>query len=187
MPNLLLRQDRPAQAFQAQAPKSSAFVVFIALILFLLVGGAYAGLTVMNKNQVDQRDTLKAEVAQKKDDLRSSAVSEIFLTSARLKSLGSLLAGHVFATSIFGLVEAKVHPGVSYKGFGFAHGTRKVDMMGDATDYVTLARQLTILQNDPSVEQIGFGGLSLNSKGGISFNLSLILKHKLINSQTSGL
>ncbi|MBI2121789.1 MAG: hypothetical protein HYT98_01570 [Candidatus Sungbacteria bacterium] len=180
MPNLLLRQEQLPRTAPPLPQGAPAFVYFLAFFIFLVTAGGYGALTILNKKQTDNRDTLRSEVKLKEEDLNSSATEEVFLLDARLKNLRSLLAGHLFATNVLKLVEDKAHPQVQFGDFAFLAGSRKVDVSGKALDYTALARQITILENDPMVERVEFGGLSLGEKNTVSFTASIIVKPDLL-------
>lgn len=183
MANILLRQEQlPRTAPPPPAAQGAPIFLFLlAFFIFLGVTGGYGALTVLNKRQTDTRDTLKADVQQKEDDLNSPETNEIYLLEGRLKNLRNLITNHSFATNLFKLIEDKVHPQVRFDNFTFVGGSRKVEVSGEASDYVTLARQITILQNDPMVEYVEFEGLSLSNINKANFTLSVTIRPDLLS------
>lgn len=92
----------------------------------------------------------------------------------------TLLARHVFPSNVFKLLEADTHPQVRFANFNFVADSRKLEMTGETTSYALLARQISLLERDPQVEEVQFGGLAFGPSNLLGFKLTIIFKQSLL-------
>lgn len=153
---------------------------YIALALFFVTVASFGGLLLLNRAQKEARQTLLEETSQKEDNLRSDLVKQIFLLDQRLRNLRSLLAGHIFSSHVLKILEEDTLPRVRFLSFGLDVTSRKIDMTAEAVNYATVAQQIGVLEQDPRVERVEFGGLSAGVNSLAGFKVTVTLKQNTL-------
>lgn len=149
-------------------------------MLFLVSVASYGGIWFLNGAQKRTQETLLEQVKTKEQELRPELVSQIFLLEKRLSNMRLLLDQHIFVSNILRRLEENTHPQVRFLGFNFGTALRKVDTTAVASSYNTVAKQVNILERDPQVESIEFGGLSASTEGLVNFRISITFKPTLL-------
>ncbi len=179
MAEFLIKQDAPARRFDFERGGSSFF--FGSFVLFLLMLAGLGGLIVLNKTRAGERDRIVAENQSKEENLRPELLNSVAVLDKRLKNLRLILGSHVFVSNVFKVIEQNTHPQVRFTSFSFTTDSRKVDMSGETTSYTALSRQINILEREPQIERVEFGGLSTAEEKFVGFKLSIIFKPTLLS------
>lgn len=158
------------------------FALYAAIVLLLLTAAGYGGLFFLNRAQQATQDQLVDQIRLKEEDLAPRTIDEIYALDRKLKNVGAALSSHVFASSIFPFLQNETHPQVQFMNFSFMRTDRKITMTGVAASYAVLARQISILENDPNVEKLEFGGLTVDDKKKVNFSLTIYVKPALIKT-----
>lgn len=156
----------------------SASVIGIASLL--LVGAAAGGLVILNRGREAQKLELISQNKIKEESMRPELLASILSLDQRLKAARQALGSHTFVSNVFGLLEADTHPQVRFSNFSFAADSLKLEMSGEAASYRALARQIAFFEQDPQIDHVEFGGLSVTGEGLIGFKLSLTFKQTLL-------
>jgi hypothetical protein len=172
--DLLAKKQPVISSLQLERGSSLAF--YLSLAVFLITAASAGGLALLNRAQQDALRTFEEEVGDKDSSLRTDLVNQIFLADQRLRNLRTLLSEHLISSNVFALVERDTLPQVRFLSFNFDATSRKLDMSGEATSYSLLARQIGVFEQDPNIERVEFGGLSLSSNNLAGFKIALILK-----------
>lgn len=149
------------------------------LIFFLTLAG-YWGVVLLNSNQQKTKTRLIEEIKLKEEGLRSELLDEIFLLDERLRNMSTLLNRHIFTSNLFKLLETDVHPQVRFISFGLTTNSKKMDMNGEAANYAALAKQISILERNPQIEKIDFGGLSSGANNFINFKTTITFRQGIL-------
>lgn len=153
----------------------SGFYVFIAMAF------AYGALTILVRSQENARREFISQIEQKEQELRPELINQIIGLDKNIENLKTLLAGHVYASQLFRVIEETAHPRVRFANLNFSAGGRKIDMNGEAPDYATIAQQIRLFEQNANIERIDFGGLTANvQKGRVGFQVSLIIHLRAI-------
>lgn len=178
MADLLLKKESPLAKIRLERGGSVFF--YASLALFFLVLAGYGGLSLLNRSQNAAKDLLLEEVGAKRENLRPELLSQIFLLDRRLKNIRAVLSNHVFTSNALRFLESSAHPQVRFLSFTLSAAGRKIDLTGQAASYATLAKQIGILERDPGLERVEFGGLSTLDNNTVGFKLTLIFKQALL-------
>lgn len=180
MPDFLARKEAMASRI-VREHRDGALLFFLALLLFLASAAAYGGLFLLTKAQASTRDDLIGQIQEKERDLRPDIIEQIFLLEERLKNITTLLNKHTFASNAFRLIEAATHPQVRFLNFGFMPGEYKTEMAGETISYAVLAREINILERDPQIENVEFGGLSITGNNLLGFRVMIRFRPELFH------
>jgi len=168
------------EASLAALGQGRSLLFYGSLLVFFLALASYGGLALLNPNLQNTKERLIEETKLKQESLRPELLSEIFLLDERLTNTRTLLSKHTFASNVFKLIESDTHPLVRFTNFNLTTDSRKLELSGEAADYAALSRQIGILERDPQVEKVEFGGLSFTVANLLGFKLTIILKPGLL-------
>ncbi len=177
MPDPLKTQFPSAQS---RLSDGKPIILYLALMAFFFTSAGYGGLLFLNKAQERARDELQEEVRLKQENIRPELLNEVGALEDRLKNVSALLANHVAATGALTLLEKTTHPNVRLTNLNFASAERKLDVSGEAASYGVLARQITFFEQQPDIERVEFGGLSIGPANTVNFKTSLVLAPSVI-------
>lgn len=161
--------------FSILRSQEGAFATYAAVLIFVVSISAYGGLYFLNKSQEGAQAVLIQQVLQKEEDLRPEGLDAIFALQKRLKSIGLVISSHSFSANTFSLIENNAHPRVAFTTYLFDGEVNKVVLQGEAENYQTLAKQISLLESDVNINKLEFGGLSVRDNGRVVFNLTLYL------------
>lgn len=179
MAEFLLKKESSLDRFDLERGGSLFF--YISLGIFVAVLVSLGGLIVLNRGNLNARDGLVHQNQLKEESLRPELLQQVVVLDTRLKNVRTLLGSHPFVSNVFSVLEHATHPQVRFLNFNFTGDSRKVDMSGEAASYRALSRQIGILERDPQVESVEFGGLSANQEKFVSFRISVIFKPTLLS------
>lgn len=146
----------------------------------MLVLAFYGGLFFLNRAQKEAQETLIANIEEKTSAIRPETLREIFLLEKRLTTIKTLITNHTVPSRIFDFLEERTHPHVRFINFTLTGNSRTVTVDGETVSYQALTQQIGILERDPQIEEVQFGGLSLGSTNVVLFQLTIIFKQPLI-------
>lgn len=163
------------------------FNIALLILIFSLVasGGLWAYRRSLETSKAQwttqiQNQESGADQAQGQGGDLKKLLDELINTSHSLGIAKSLLANHVFTSNVFAFLQGATHPQVQFTAFTFSLDSRKIDLSGLAGSYRAVAEQISILESNPQVEQVNFGGLSLGDRGLVNFKLAVIVKPSLL-------
>lgn len=174
-----LSLQRQSSLFHLYAGSGAALFLYLAVALFILLLIGSGGLAVFNRGEAAARDELITQNQIKEESLRPELLNQFVVLDNRLKGIRGLFASHVFASNVFRVLEANTHPQVRFVNFSFAAASLRSDFAGEAVSYRALAEQIAILEREPQIQKVEFGGLSSVGEGLVGFKLSLTFKSDL--------
>ncbi len=161
--------------------RSGAFALFAGIFFLIISVAVYAGIYLINKSQEATQQQLVAQIQQKEDDLRPKVLDQIFSLQKKIESVFEIIGSHGFSANTFTLVERDTHPRVSFESYLFSPKDNTIVMKGIAEDYGVLAKQISFLEGDQSVDNVEFGGLSLRDDSRVTFNLKIHLMRSVLS------
>ncbi len=179
MAEFLLKQEK-SSADRFDLERGGSLFFFISLTLFLAALVALGGLILLNRSRIGTRDQIVAQNQAKEENLRPELLSTASVLDKRLRNLRVILGNHIFLSNVLKIIEQDTHPHVRFTNFAFTADSRKADMSGEAANYSVLSRQINILERDPQVERVEFGGLSTAQVKFVGFKMSVIFKPTLL-------
>jgi len=163
-----------------RASHTPVFGLWAGLLLFFLTVAAYGGFTLLNRAQERARLELLAQIDLKREELNPELIGQLTSLDKRLKNLNTLLSSHSFPSRALTWIEQKTFATVFFPSFTFSGDQRRVDLAGETVSISLLNQQLNLLQREPDVEKMDFGGLSIGKDGAVSFKLTLFFKPSFI-------
>jgi len=157
------------------------FPLYASLFLFMISVACYGGLFFLNRSQDQAQQDFLEHIRLKAEDVRPKLLDQIFSLEKRLKNVGGVISTHKFSSNTLPLIESSTHPRVWFKNYRFDDRLQNVVMAGEAADFAVLARQISFFENNPQVEKLEFGGLTVTENRSVAFNLILFLKPTLLS------
>lgn len=177
MADLILKKEVSDRFSSAS---SGPLFLYASLLLFFLTLASYGGLAILNSGQKKALADLNEQIQLKEQELRPELLNQIFLLDTKIRSLRSLLTTHKFLSNVFRLLENDTHSKVRFTSFNLTADGRKLDMGGETANFTTLSQQISLLEKDPQVETVEFGGLSVGAANLLGFKLTLVFKEALL-------
>ena len=177
MADFLLKKEASSSLMnRIQIQKGASFAFYGSLAAFFFVLAGYGGLIFTNRSQLQTQDDLGVQIRAKEAELRPELINQIFTLESRLKNMQTILNGHVFTLNVLKILELNTLSRVRFTSFNLTIESRKIEMMGEASNYTVVTDQILLLERDPHIEKVEFGGLTLGSNNLVNFQLSITLK-----------
>lgn len=180
VPGLISKSSQAATVRTRALYQGGAWMFNIGVLLLVAAVVLSGGLWFYRRS-LDQAKTQWAEqVGNKESDLRPDLLAQLVNLSDSLAATRDLLSNHTFASNAFTFLEGVTHPRVQFTTFNFARDSQKIEVTGLAASYETVTEQIGLLESNPQVAQVDFGGLSLGDKNLVNFKLAIIFKPSLL-------
>lgn len=160
--------------------EGGAWLFNIGIVLFILILVTWGGLFLFKGSLKTNAANWREQIIALENELRPDLLNQLIQLSNRISAARELLSGHVFTSNVFTMLERDTHPQVALTSFQYVGDARKVELNAKAASYRVVAEQVTILEADPQVESVAFGGLQLDEKGLVVFRLTIISKPSLL-------
>lgn len=179
----------PAPSFIPKAPsefrprfvaESSAWLFNLALVAFIASAVAAGGLFVYRRSLASAEADWSQQVAGQEAELRPDLLAQLADLSSSLSTARELLGKHAFTANALLFVQAVTHPSVSITSLTFSRDARKIEFVGIAASYQTVAEQIRIAEAHPQVETVDFGGLSRIDRGLVNFRAAIVFRPSLL-------
>ena len=174
MAELLIKKEAPRS--NQESSLLGTLLFYAGLLVLFLTAASYGGVVILNSNQQKTKERLIEEIKIKENGLRSELLNEIFLLDERLRTMSILLNRHTFTSNLFKLLETDIHPQVRFTSFNLTTNSRKIDMAGEASSYTALSKQIALLERNPQIEKVEFGGLAFGQNNLITFRMTIIFR-----------
>lgn len=176
--SLITRDHERSRVPRPWRSEAGAWLFNLGLIAFLAALVFAAGLFFYRNSLEKSRTTWADQVKTQEDDLRPDLLQQLVDLAHQLSSTSSLLSNHTFASNVFAFLEASTLPRVQFTSFGLVGA--KVDLAAVADSFQTVADQVGILETNPQVVKVDFGGLSRLDAGRVNFRITILLKPGLL-------
>ncbi len=185
MADFLLKKESSSSFISSiQIQKGASLAFYGSLTAFCFVLAGYGGLVFTNRSQLQTQGDLGVQIRAKEAELRPELINQIFILESRLKNMQTVLNGHVFTLNILKLLELNTLPRVRFNSFNLTVESRKIDMTGEASSYAVVTDQILLLERNPNIEKVEFGGITLGSNNLVNFQLTIFLKTSLFKLGT---
>lgn len=169
--------------FSAQVVSvGGAWLFNLGLVAFIASLVAAGGLFAYGRSLAATRADWEEQVQGQEAELRPDLLAQIADLSSAIGVSRELIAGHVYASNSLLLLQSVTHPFVSFSSMSFSRDAHKIELVGSANSYRSVAEQVGLFETHPQVEKVDFGGLSVSEKGLVNFKLAVIFKSSLLQA-----
>lgn len=159
-----------------------AWLFNLALVAFVASLVLAGGLLAYERSLTSTRADWEEQVTGQEAELRPDLLAQIADLSTAIGVSKELLSNHIYASNSLLLLQSVTHPFVSFSSFSFSRDARKIELVGSANSYRSVAEQVNLFETHPQVEKVDFGGLSVSEKGLVNFKLAVIFKPSLLQA-----
>lgn len=156
-------------------------VILVLLILSLIL---YGGLFLYEGNLRKDLDRIKQEITlldQKRDPDIEQAIVDL---DKKLGVLEELFKNHFYWSKLFNKIEELTAPQIYFSkansDFSDEEEQVRINLSVNALNYITVARQMLVFQEDPLVEKIRLSEISLDREGGVDFDLEINFSKEIL-------
>ncbi len=147
----------------ARQSTTNPVLVVVLIVLLFLVGGAFAGLFILAKQQDKQLDTLEQNqqtIISQATSLQKTLTDALTLQS-KLKMVKNMLDKHLHWTKFFAMMERATIASIYFDTTAFSAESNSVALNGHAKDYQTVARQSLSFQQDEDIENYTLSSVAI--------------------------
>ena len=172
-------------AFKDSGKKMSLFmrVALALLVVVVIVGiGLFVWARVLNSNAEALEEERKATIAERDATLET----RVKTLSTLISAYQSLVVQHRNWSQLFGLIEDKTVPSVTFTSFEGDYAKNVFVLEGRAPNYRTLAEQIKALESSEHLTSVEVEEVTLAKEGLVGFTLTTQFKKDVITGVPSG-
>jgi len=151
----------------------SIFFFLLSLLVYFALSFGYANY--LNNQILNTEEETKA-LTQK---ISTDAQNKFIDVYSRLFNFKNLLAGHIYSTKAFPLLEKITSPFVFYNNIELNIDEKRIVLSGIATSFEALSRQLKLYDDEKSMIEAYILNQSRIVEDQVNFRVTLILSPKL--------
>jgi hypothetical protein len=151
-------------------------VLSIALFVTSIVGSIgmyfYKG---MVKSEIQG---LESQLAEAEKNIDKKTIGEMAQFGKKLETVKSLVFKHQVVSNFLSTLSSSTVKMIQFDSFSYGdikEGSLSVNLKGKATNYATIALQESVFSQIKYFKSMTFSNLSLNNKGLVSFDLSILV------------
>ena len=157
--------------------------IIILLLIIFLGGGAYFGLSFLQKKENVKLNDLTGQIDRVGQEIQSSQtdLSQALVAQKQLGTLDRLLNRRMYWATFFQTLGHVTIPDVFYTSFKGDIDTRKVSLPAYTRNYQSLARQLKAWEQQDAIEKVEVKSASLDiteDQTVVSFQADLTFKEE---------
>lgn len=156
------------------APKGNIWLVLslsLLLVIVLIGSGLWGYQRTLTKEKEDLAKTVEDLNAQRDLDLET----EFTALKEDIEDLKKILESRFYASKIFEMLEELALPQVQFIEFSADLSENKIDLKTEAIDYLILAKQAVIFEQDSRIDEVKFTDASLEKSGRVASYFKLEL------------
>ncbi len=121
---------------------------------------------------------VEAKINQVGTTEQKASKDRVFNYKKKIDDIAGLVRSHKTPTKLFDILESNIHPKVSTTDMSYTSVGKqwKMNMGGIANDLISLAQQISLLQQHPDIEKVMLSSINNNTAQQIGFKMELTLK-----------
>ena len=148
-------------------------------LLLIVVSGGLSYIVNWKLNEGNQLlIDVKTKVSQTGTIQQRASKDNVINYKKKLDDISVLIASHKAPTKVFDILEASVHPNVFISDMIYTNAAKqeKIGINGVASDLISLAQQIRLFQQNPSIERVLLSTVNAADIQKINFKIDLTLK-----------
>ncbi len=153
-------------------------ILLIASIVFLVLSfGFYFYLNnfaiPQKTSQINKANAALASMSS--GDIKAKE-EELTLAQKYINDFKILYDNNPKVSKFFDSFQRWAHPNVVYSSFSLDVDNKKVTTKGTTDGFQSIMQQIALIQNEPSIQSFDISNIALAEQGGVTFDLSIVLK-----------
>lgn len=174
----------PKKSLAEKRPEGHMGGVFfgISLVIFIIVVVVSIGLYGYGKFLEKRLESMNISLERARASFEPATILELKRMNGRITGADQILAQHVAFSEFFKLLETLTLKSVRFDQFDYAYAPEgiTVSLKGKAYNYSSVALQSDIIGASTYLKNPIFANLGLDSKGNVSFDLSVYVDPSLV-------
>ena len=190
MPEKYKRRKDVAVSFKASAAGllnklTSKTSLWLALTIgfLLLVILIYFGLTGYKSNLIKERGDLEERLVQLTNQRDPEIEANFMELKTGIEDLRKVLENRLYSSKIFELLEEITLPQVQFTDLDADLSQAKLILKVEAVDYLTLAKQVVVFEQDSRIKKIDLSEIGLETSGRVASDLRIELDPDFLRSE----
>lgn len=164
------------------------FVLF-SFLIFVISSALWGSLFVYKKSLNDNALALKETIKKQKSAMEESTVNEVAIFAEKISVVKKLLDKHKAFSNVLNFLQDFTMKDIKFNDLNYSFSESadsknndiSLAMSGVTRSYASLAVQIQALEKNNQVKKVSVSGLSSEEKGGVKFNLKIIVDPVMIN------
>jgi hypothetical protein len=174
-----------ASETENKPPLSGKSALVLSILLVAIVALAYGAIFFLESSYAAQNKELQKSIEGEKKKLTGDNYSDLFDFQERLVLLDKIVADHSYWDSLLRDFSRYVIPEVNLTKLTHNEKEGILSIIGYATNYESLSRELILLRSYPGAKSINFNNSSeesatSNKQGGVYFKVEITLDKSVL-------
>ena len=149
----------------------------------LLVVLIYFGLTGYKNSLIEEKGDLEERLVQLTGQRDLEMEANFMELKTGIEDLGKVLENRVYSSKLFEMLEEITLPRVQFTGLEADLSQAKLILKAEAVDYLTLAKQVVVFEQDSRIEKVDLSEVNLETSGRIVSDLRVELNPDFLRSE----
>lgn len=168
-----------------KSPFTGKSALLLSISLLVIVAVAYGVISYFKSSYVAQNKDLEKSVESEKKKLTGDSYLDLFDFQERLVLLDKIVADHSYWDDFLKDFSRYIIPEVTLTKLTYNEKNGVLSLVGNATNYENLSRELILLRDYPGAKSVDFKNSSeetatSNRQGGISLNVEITLDKSVL-------
>lgn len=155
----------------------SGFVLF-AFLIFVISSALWGSLYVYKRSLNENAIRLKETIKKQKGALEESTINEVAVFADKISAVKKLLDNHKSFSNVLSFLQDFTMKDIRFNDLSYSFsesGGPSLTLSGVTKSYASLAVQIQAFEKNNQVKKVSVSGLSSDAKGGVKFNLKIII------------
>jgi len=142
------------------------------LLLVILI---YFGMTGYKNSLIEEKENLEERLAGLTNQRNLETEANFIELKTNIEDLKKVLKIRLYPSNLFEMLEEITLPKVQFTDLDADLSQTKLNLKAEAVDYSTLAKQVTVFEQDSRIKKVDLSGVSLETSGRVVSNLKIEL------------
>lgn len=162
-----------------QEIKYPKWMNIVLALSFLVLVASFASVLVLRQlqaNTIKAIEKIDAQLTEGKTAEESELERRVLLFKDKLDDFARIAEARRHPVSFFELIERLTHQQVFFTSLLLIPKESKVQLLGKAESFQSLAEQILILKGDENIQSVSLASIVLGEGGGVSLGLDIIFQ-----------
>lgn len=164
--------------YRPAVKRSSGGFVLFALLIFMISSALWGILYMYKKSLNDNATLLNETIKKEKGALEESTINEVAIFAQKISVVKKLLGNHKSFVNVLNFLQDFTMKDIQFNDLNYSFSEAdgpSLSLSGATKSYASLALQIQALEKNNQVKRVSVSGLSSDTKGGVKFNLKIII------------